>query len=71
MMTERCDVIVAGLPAWAAFALGAVSYQFNPRLTIDFGRRFGLNLAAPRFGIFGGVTYGLTNLYRRKEDKVL
>ena len=49
------------------FALGAVSYQVNPRFAIDFGLRFGLNPAAPRFGVFGGVTFGLTNISRRKR----
>jgi len=49
------------------FALGAVSYQFSPRFAIDVGVRFGLNPAAPRFGVFGGVTFGVANLYRRKN----
>lgn len=49
------------------FALGAISYQVNPRFAIDFGLRFGLNPAAPRFGVFGGVTFGLTNISRRKR----
>ncbi len=45
------------------FALGAVTYKANRRLVFDAGMRFGLNPAAPRVGVFAGVTVGLANLY--------
>lgn len=45
------------------FALGALTYKANRRLVFDAGMRFGLNPAAPRVGVFAGVTVGLANLY--------
>lgn len=50
-----------------AFALGALTYKINSRLQFDAGSRFGLNPTAPRFGVFAGVTVGVTNLYRRRN----
>ena len=42
------------------FALGAFRYTANKRLVIDAGARFGLNPEAPRFGVFAGMSVGLT-----------
>jgi hypothetical protein len=42
------------------FALGALRYSANRRLVIDAGARFGLNPAAPRVGLFAGMSVGLT-----------
>ncbi len=42
------------------FALGALRYTANPRLVFDAGARFGLNPQAPRFGLFAGMSVGLT-----------
>ncbi|HVF30902.1 MAG TPA: transporter [Pyrinomonadaceae bacterium] len=41
------------------FALGALGYKVNRRLTFDVGARFGLNADAPRIGIFAGFTVGI------------
>lgn len=42
------------------FALGALTYKPNPRLQLDGGARFGLTPEAPRFGLFAGLSVGLT-----------
>lgn len=49
-----------------AYALGAVTYKVNRRLIFDAGVRFGLNADAPRFGVFGGLTVGVADLYKKK-----
>jgi hypothetical protein len=49
------------------FALSGISYQLKPRVSFDAGMRFGINPSAPRFGIYGGVAFGLTNLYKHKR----
>jgi hypothetical protein len=46
-----------------AFALGALNYQANWRLIFDIGMRVGLTADSPRFGVLGGVTIGVANLY--------
>jgi hypothetical protein len=46
------------------FALGAATYQLNRRAVFDAGMRFGLNAAAPRFGVFAGVTFGVIDFYK-------
>jgi hypothetical protein len=48
------------------FAQGGLTYQPTTRASIDFGVRAGLNSAAPRLGLFAGVSYNLTNLYGRR-----
>jgi hypothetical protein len=40
------------------YALGAANYRVSKRLRLDWGARFGLNPAAPRFGLLGGVVFG-------------
>jgi hypothetical protein len=47
------------------FALGAVHYKASGRLILDAGARFGLNTEAPRFGVFAGMTVGLTKPSKR------
>ena len=47
------------------YALGALTYQVNRRLTFDAGLRFGLTPEAPRVGVVAGVTVGVANLYRK------
>lgn len=42
------------------FALGGLRYTANRRLVFDAGARFGLNLEAPHFGLFAGMSVGLT-----------
>jgi hypothetical protein len=41
------------------YALGAVSYKVNKRLSLDTGMRFGLTSASPRYGFFAGFTTGV------------
>ena len=48
------DVVPRGL-----YALGAVTRKLGRRARLDWGARFGLNPSAPRFGVFGGVTFGV------------
>lgn len=48
------DVIPRGV-----FALGSLNRKIGRRARLDWGARFGLNPAAPRFGLFGGVTFGV------------
>ena len=45
------------------FALGALTYKANRRLIFDAGMRFGLNADAPRYGVFAGVTIGVSDFY--------
>jgi hypothetical protein len=45
------------------YALGALTYQVNKRLTFDGGMRFGINSEAPRVGLFVGMTIGAANFY--------
>ena len=47
------------------YALGAVTYQANRRLTFDAGVRFGLNPEAPRVGLFAGFTVGAADLHQK------
>ncbi|MGI8656769.1 MAG: transporter [Pyrinomonadaceae bacterium] len=49
------------------FALGAATYQLNRRAVFDAGLRFGLNAAAPRFGVFAGVTFGIADFYKSRQ----
>ncbi|HEX8293448.1 MAG TPA: transporter [Pyrinomonadaceae bacterium] len=42
------------------FALGALRYTKGRRVVFDAGARFGLNPEAPRFGLFAGMTVGVT-----------
>jgi hypothetical protein len=51
--TSLDDVLPRGL-----YALGAVTRKVGKRARLDWGARFGLNPAAPRVGLFGGVTFG-------------
>jgi hypothetical protein len=48
------------------YALGAITYQVNRRFRIDSGMRFGLTDAAPRVGVFAGITLGVANLRGKK-----
>lgn len=43
------------------FALGTLRYKAGRRLQLDGGARFGLMPEAPRFGLFAGLTVGLTS----------
>ena len=52
---SRDDVQPRGL-----FALGALHYNKGRRVVFDAGARFGLNPEAPRFGLFAGMTVGVT-----------
>jgi hypothetical protein len=52
--TSLDDVVPRGL-----YALGAVTRRLGQRARLDWSARFGLNPAAPRFGLFGGVTFGV------------
>jgi hypothetical protein len=47
------------------FALGALTYRVNKRLRLDGGVRFGLNPAAPRFGVFAGLVVGVADLFKK------
>lgn len=49
------------------FALGALTYQANPRVIFDVGMRFGLNPNAPRIGVFAGVTFGVASFYKKRK----
>jgi hypothetical protein len=49
------DVQLRGL-----YALGALHYNRGRRVVLDAGARFGLNPEAPRFGVFAGMTVGVT-----------
>ena len=53
----------------AMLALGAVTYQVNRRLVLDSGLRFGLTDDAPRCGLFGGLTFGIGDLYKHRYSK--
>ena len=52
----------------AMLALGAVTYQINRRLVLDSGLRFGLTHDAPRCGLFGGLTFGIGDLYKHRHS---
>lgn len=52
-----------------AYGLGALTYQVNRRLRFDTGMRVGLNTASPRFGVFAGMTVGVTNPFHRSRDR--
>ncbi|HEX8161206.1 MAG TPA: transporter [Pyrinomonadaceae bacterium] len=47
------------------YALGSLNYKVNRRLRLDWGVRFGLNPEAPRVGVFGGLSLGVADLYKR------
>lgn len=47
------------------FALGALRYHVSRRLSFDAGARFGLNPEASRFGLFAGMTVGVTRPFKR------
>jgi len=55
------------MQAGEVFALGAATYQVNRRAVFDAGMRAGLNAAAPRFGVFAGVTLGIADFYKSKQ----
>ncbi len=42
------------------YALGALTYKASGRVRLDAGARFGLNPSAPRFGLFAGMSVGVT-----------
>jgi hypothetical protein len=46
------------------FALGALTYKVNRRLQFDAGMRFGLNVEAPRLGVFTGLTLGVADFFK-------
>ncbi|HEY8188582.1 MAG TPA: transporter [Pyrinomonadaceae bacterium] len=52
----------------AMLALGAVTYQINRRLVLDSGLRVGLTHDAPRTGLFGGLTFGIGDLYKHRHS---
>jgi hypothetical protein len=56
----------AGLPR-GLYALGSLNYKVNRRLRLDWGARFGLNPEAPRVGVFGGLSVGVADLYKRNK----
>jgi hypothetical protein len=56
----------AGLPR-GLYALGSLNYKVNRRLRFDWGVRFGLNPEAPRVGVFGGLSVGVADLYKRHK----
>ena len=47
------------------YALGALTYKVSGRLRLDAGARFGLNPEAPRFGLFAGMSVGVTKPFHR------
>ncbi|HEX8145740.1 MAG TPA: transporter [Pyrinomonadaceae bacterium] len=47
------------------YALGALHYTKGRRVVFDAGARFGLNPEAPRFGLFAGMTVGVTRPSKR------
>jgi hypothetical protein len=51
------------------FVQGGLTYQPTARASVDVGVRAGLNSSAPRFGIFGGVSFSLANLYQGEPLK--
>ncbi len=55
------DVLPRGV-----FALGALTRKLGERVQFDAGMRFGLNRAAPRFGVFAGITVGVADLFKKK-----
>jgi hypothetical protein len=62
----RCQGEVSGqsrndMQSGELFALAAGTYQPNRRAVFDAGMRFGLNAAAPRFGVFAGMTFGIVD----------
>ncbi|HEX8186771.1 MAG TPA: transporter [Pyrinomonadaceae bacterium] len=57
---SRDDVQPRGL-----YALGALHYAASRRVVFDAGARFGLNPEAPRFGVFAGMTVGVTRPSKR------
>jgi hypothetical protein len=46
------------------YALTALTYRVNRRLQLDGGLRFGLTPAAPRVGVFAGMTVGVADFFR-------
>jgi hypothetical protein len=58
--TSLDDVMPRGL-----YALGSVTRKLGRRARLDWGARFGLNPSAPRFGLFGGVTFGVGGYKQR------
>jgi len=52
--TSLDDVVPRGV-----YALGTLTRKLGRRARLDWGTRFGLNPSAPRFGLFGGVTFGV------------
>jgi len=51
------------------FVQGGLTYQPTTCSSIDSGVRAALNSRAPRFGIFGGVSFNLANLYEGRPVK--
>ncbi|HEY0083688.1 MAG TPA: transporter [Pyrinomonadaceae bacterium] len=45
------------------YALTALTYQVNRRLRFDSGLRFGLTPAAPRVGVFAGLSVGVADVF--------
>ncbi len=43
-----------------------LTYKISKRLVFDIGARPGLGRAAPRIGVFGGLSVGVANLLKRK-----
>jgi hypothetical protein len=58
--TSLDDVLPRGV-----YALGALTRKLGQRARLDWGARFGLNPSAPRFGLFGGVTFGVGGYERQ------
>lgn len=56
------DVQTKGL-----YVLGAITYKVNRRFRLDGGMRFGLTEDSPRVGVFGGITVGVADFYRKKH----
>lgn len=51
----------------AAFGMGVVTWQANPRLVFDWGVRVGLTHFAPKVGLVAGLAVGLADLYKWKK----
>lgn len=49
------------------YASATLTYQKNNRWLLDFGTNIGLTSAAPRFGVFMGITFNAVNVYKSKK----
>lgn len=47
------------------YTLAALTYKIGKRLVLDFGARPGFGRDAPKFNLFGGITIGAANLFKK------